>query len=303
MRTLFPLFLFLVLVTSAHSASAACATLDCPLASRGGATVTLADLEAKLTTLDEKSRQSLLSDAKALGNVIENLLITRQLAQKVDSEQALADPVIKARVQQLMDEVFSVHQLDRIRAERIQGDFDRLAREHYLTHKSEMVRGREAVVRHILIDTNQRSDAEAKARIDALAVTLANADQKAFADAVYANSDDPGRGINGGIYTVPAGQSEFDPAFAAAALALEKPGQISPPVKTQFGYHLIQLLELKPEGTVPFEDVRETIVERLRQDARRRVVSEYRSEVMAEGELKSYPENLEAWARARAGGE
>lgn len=303
MRTLFPCFFFLVLVPSTHSAAAACAALDCPLASRGGATVTLADLEAKLSTLDEKSRQSLLSDAKALGHVIENLLITRQLAQKADRSKALADPVIQARLQQLTDEVLSVYQLDQIRAERIRGDFERLAREHYRAHQSEMVRSREAVVRHILIDTKQRSDAEAKAKIEALAVTLAGADPKTFADAVYANSDDPARVTNGGIYTVPAGQSEFDPAFAAAALALEKPGQISPPVKTQFGYHLIQLLELKPEGTVPFEEVREAIIERLRQDARRRVVSEYRSELMAEGELVSYPENLEAWSRLKAGAE
>jgi peptidyl-prolyl cis-trans isomerase C len=297
------IFAFLAATIVVQTAAANCATLDCPLASRGGATVTLADLEAKLSTLDGKSRQTVLSDPKSLGNVVENLLITRQLAQKVDREQALANPVLQARVQQLTDEVLSVHQLDRIREERIRGDFERLAREHYLTHKAEMVRGREVMVRHILVDATSRSDAEAKAKIDALAVTLAAANQQAFADAVFANSDDPGRGINGGIYTIPEGDSQFDPAFAAAALGLDKPGQISAPVKSQFGYHLIQLLELKPEGTVPFEEARDTIIERLRQDARRRVVSEYRSEVMAEGELVSYPENLEAWAKAQAGGE
>lgn len=303
MRPFKPFLAFLLLSFGAQTAHAACATLDCPLATRGGATVTLADLEAKLSTLDEKSRQTVLSDAKALGNVVENLLITRQLAQKVDREKALADPVMQARLQQLTDEVLSIYQLDQVRIERIRGDFDRLAREHYLTHKAEMVRGREVMVRHLLVDTQSRSEAEAKAKADALAVTLANADQKVFADAVFANSDDPGRGINGGIYTIPEGDTKFDPAFAAAALALDKPGQISSPVKSQFGYHLIQLLELKPAGTVPFEEARDTIVERLRQDARRRVVSEYRSEVMAEGELVSYPENLEAWSKSKAGAE
>lgn len=288
---------------SLQPAFAACAQRTCPLATRGGATVTLADLEAKLSTLDEKSQQSVLSDPKSLGNVIENLLITRQLALRADREKALHDPVVQARIQQLTDEVLSVYQLDQIRAERIRGDFERLAREHYQTHKSEMIRAREVVVRHILVDTKSRPESEAKAKVDALSVTLAKADAQVFADAVITHSDDPGRGLNAGIYTLMEDDSQFDPAFAAAAFALTSPGQISPPVRSQYGYHLIQLLEQKPAGTVPFADVRQTIIKKLQQDARRRVVSEYRSEVMAEGELVSYPENLEAWSKSKAGAE
>lgn len=50
-------------------------------------------------------------------------------------------------------------------------------------------------------------------------------------------------------------QSQFDPAFVAATLAL-KPGEISRPVQTQFGWHVIHLVR---RDVAPFEDVRDQL--------------------------------------------
>jgi hypothetical protein len=44
---------------------------------------------------------------------------------------------------------------------------------------------------------------------------------------------------------------QIDLAFAAAANALETPGQQSSVVKSQFGYHVIRLEERLPEASVP----------------------------------------------------
>lgn len=53
--------------------------------------------------------------------------------------------------------------------------------------------------------------------------------------------------------------------FEEAAMAL-KPGQVSEPVRTQFGWHLIKLMGNRPAGTVPFEQVKDDLKKRLAEE-------------------------------------
>jgi peptidyl-prolyl cis-trans isomerase C len=271
-----------------------CSKAECPIASRGNATITVADLGAKLNTLDTKQRDALLSDPRAFNGVIENMLITRQIANEANRAATQNDPIVKARLKLAEDEVYAVLRLDEIRATRIKGDFERLAKEHFLAHKAEYTEPQQSIVRHILIDTAKRTDAEALVEIEKLRKEVADGNQDNFARLAVERSDDPSKKQNGGMFTVAQGDPSYDPTFMEAATAITKPGTISAPVKSKFGYHLIQLLSIVPPKTAPFEDVKPRILETLQQDARRRVVSEYRSDLTAAGELKIYPENARA---------
>lgn len=55
------------------------------------------------------------------------------------------------------------------------------------------------------------------------------------------------------------------PEFEAAAFALKK-GEISAPVRTQFGLHVIQVLDKKPEGVTPFEEAENDIKAEMAED-------------------------------------
>lgn len=70
-----------------------------------------------------------------------------------------------------------------------------------------------------------------------------------FAKLAKEYSDDPGSKDKGGEYTFPRGQ--MVPEFEAAAFALE-PGKVSDIVTTQFGHHIIKLIEKKPASKVEF---------------------------------------------------
>jgi len=63
-------------------------------------------------------------------------------------------------------------------------------------------------------------------------------------------------------------RGETDKEFETAAFA-SSPGSVVGPVRTIYGFHLIQVLEKRPAGKIPFEEVREKIAEDLRESAQR----------------------------------
>ncbi|HEY6343289.1 MAG TPA: peptidylprolyl isomerase [Bryobacteraceae bacterium] len=118
-------------------------------------------------------------------------------------------------------------------------------------------------VRHILISTEGKSDAEkktlrAKAE-DVLKQAKNGGDWVALAKKY---SDDKGNAEQGGdLNWIVRGQ--MVPEFDAAAFAL-KPKEISGIVTSQFGYHIIQVLDKEPAKVKPFEEVKDGLAADLR---------------------------------------
>jgi peptidyl-prolyl cis-trans isomerase C len=86
-----------------------------------------------------------------------------------------------------------------------------------------------------------------------------------FAKLANENTDDPGSKGKGGEYDF-FGHGKMVPEFEKAAFAL-KPGEISEPVETQFGFHIIKLEERRTAASpVTDEKVKQQIVEKLKQE-------------------------------------
>ncbi|GBF11398.1 MAG: peptidylprolyl isomerase [Tepidibacillus sp.] len=95
-----------------------------------------------------------------------------------------------------------------------------------------------ATVSHILIATKDRSEEEAKKRAEEVLAKLKKGED--FAKLAKEYSDDPGSKDNGGVYEN-APVSSWVPEFKKAALTLPV-GQLSDLVKTEFGYHIIKVI-------------------------------------------------------------
>ena len=101
---------------------------------------------------------------------------------------------------------------------------------------------------------------------------------KSFDVIAEEHSIDPGSASNGGdLGEFPRGVMVKE--FEEAAFALQNPGDVSEPVKTQFGWHVIKLEERIPESAVPFEQVKQNIIEELRGRKTQEVLQEKSKEL------------------------
>lgn len=149
---------------------------------------------------------------------------------------------------------YLIADLAQLRAKVALGDAELKA---YYEQNKESFKAKESVrASHILIpvapDAAPDATAKAKAKADALVAQLrAGAD---FAKLAAENSEDPGSKMRGGDVGF-FERGRMVPEFENAAFSL-KIGEISDPVKTQFGFHILKVSEKRPEGYRPFEEVR-----------------------------------------------
>lgn len=134
-------------------------------------------------------------------------------------------------------------------------------REHYdANQKQYMISEAQRRARHILIKIDKDTDdSAALSKIKVLRARILKGES--FADVAKKESQDPGSAKQGGDLGFFA-KGVMDPAFEAVAFALKK-GELSEPVKSRFGYHLIKLEDLQPEQVKPFKDVHDGIKKEL----------------------------------------
>jgi peptidyl-prolyl cis-trans isomerase D len=112
---------------------------------------------------------------------------------------------------------------------------------------------------HILLKTEGKDDAAVKAKAeDVLKQAKAGAD---FAELAKKYSEDTDSAKNGGDLDYFA-RGRMVPEFDQAVFAMQ-PGQISDLVKTQYGYHIIKLVDKKAATTRTLADVRQQVVDQL----------------------------------------
>ncbi len=142
-------------------------------------------------------------------------------------------------------------------------DADVLA--YYNAHKDQYQVKDQAKVRHILIavpaGSDAKTDAAAKAKAEDILKQIKSGGN--FADLASKNSDDPGSKTQGGeLGWLDPGKTV--PEFDKAAFSLPV-GQTSDLIKTQFGYHILQVEDKKTAHLRPLEEVKAEIVPVLEQ--------------------------------------
>ena len=154
-------------------------------------------------------------------------------------------------------------------------------RQRYEQEKNRFVEAEQRLASHILVRVEEGADAakqkaaEEKAKQLAAQASAPGAD---FAALARANSDDTGsQAVGGDLGWVSKGMMVGP--FENALFAM-KSGEISAPVRSEFGWHVIQLRELKSGAQESFEQVREALAREQADADRERAASEFSSRLV-----------------------
>jgi peptidyl-prolyl cis-trans isomerase D len=149
------------------------------------------------------------------------------------------------------------------------GEADEAAlRALYEEQAERYVKEEERQVRHILIAVPQDADEAAveAARERAASVMTRLQQGESFAELAKQESDDPGSAANGGDLGF-FGRGLMPPAFEDVAFSLQQ-GVRSDIIRTPFGFHIIEVLAIRPQVATPFADVREELEKQYFQQER-----------------------------------
>jgi peptidyl-prolyl cis-trans isomerase C len=130
--------------------------------------------------------------------------------------------------------------------------------------------GKEYRARHILVET--------QAQAEAILASLKKNGK--FEDIAKKQSKDPGSGANGGDLDW-AAPGNYVKEFSDAMVALSK-GQVSAPVQSQFGFHIIRLDDVREAQLPALEDVKPQIVQQMTQQRMAAFQQELRAKAKVE---------------------
>lgn len=248
---------------------------------QGDAVLTQVGIDAAFSRIAEEHRLAFIRDGSKVDQMVRNIMKTEVLANDALEKGFDEDPVVRERVIQAAHMALAEAWIDQIAENAPDADYEAMAYEDYVANPEDYMTPVYIDVTHILIGTESRSNQDALA----LAQTVrerALESPGSFTELVMEYSDDPARDRNEGSY-LRVSRGQMAKPFEDAAFALESEGDISKPVATDYGFHIIRLDKRYEPRQRPFEDVREEAVAAMEAGHRARYQQNYIQGLLAEG--------------------
>lgn len=259
--------------------------VDGVLMQGGGVQVTTQDVLQELAGQGETLRAQLFADPDMLRNVVDTIYLRRAFAAQAQDQGLDEQPEIQQQLQTLRDNLLAQAMVHDISAAATpQADaVERLARASYKAEPERFNAPQRTHARHILV----RGTDEA-AHQQALQLLQQIKDGASFEALAKAHSADPGSARKGGdLGSFTAGK--MVPAFEQAVDALRNPGDLSEPVKTQFGWHIIRLEQRVPAKARSYDEARDElyaeIIGKAQKQAQQQAIQRLRAQAQGDEAL------------------
>ncbi len=262
---------------------------DAPIASRGTASVSYRDIDARMARVPERDRAATIGDPQRLEMIVSGVLLTRQLANEARKNGLDKDPNVAREIELAIEGTLARNELDRVSRE-AKVDSVALAREVYQADRARFSTPEHRVARHLLISTEKHTKDEARTIADQ-ALADARKPGADFAEVARKYSEDDTTRPGGGLLP-PFGRNVMETMFEQAAFALE-PGQISDVIETRYGFHVIKLDEIVAAKPKAFEEVRAELELELAEQHRKRA-AENHADTLRNLPVEAEPEAIAA---------
>ncbi len=244
------------------------------LALVNGEPITQQDFEEALEIFPPQLRSIVENNKDMKRKFLENLIKQKLLIQEMKKEGIKEDDEIKRKVQKyreaLLLKKFVDEKLSNIKVS------EKEIEDYYNKHKSEFVQPSKVKMRHILVKTKK----------EALSIREKLIKGADFAELAKKYSIDKASAVKGGELGT-LRKDQLVKEFGDVAFSL-KPGEISQPVKTKFGYHIIQVEEKTPEVVLPLSHVRQDIEQKLLAEKRAEALNKLVKELEKKSKIEVY---------------
>lgn len=250
------------------------------LAKVGNAVITEADLERDLKSLPDYAQQ-MFEDEKGREKFLDELVKKEMLYQEAQKKGIDKTPEFIKKVEEFKKLTLVSELLEKeIMAKSKVSAQD--VKEYYDKHKDDFATTTQIKASHILVKTEEEAN-KIEARIKK---------GEKFEEIAKKESIDKTSGKNGGDLGF-FSKGQMVPEFEKAAAGLKK-GEISSPVKTSFGYHIIKVTDRKAGPVIEFERIKDLIAQRLSGEKQKEAFDNY-----VEDLKKSYPVEINKEALAK----
>lgn len=268
-------------ITPAQSAG----ELSKPVARIDDTVITVGDVQERI------NKQSPFVRARYTGldkkkEFLDNLIRFEVMAKEAERRGYDKDPeVVRVMKQQMISKFLQKDFESKLKVEDVP---DAQVEKYYREHSEEFNRPEEVRVSQIVVADKAKAE-----KIAAEARAADRSDPKPFRDLVAKHSEDEDSKQHGGdLTTFDRNTTAYPKAVVEAAFALKEVGDISAPVKTDKGYHVLKLTQRRPGYSRPLPEVKRQIQQRLFRDLRTKALDDLVADLKKKSKITIDEANL-----------
>jgi parvulin-like peptidyl-prolyl isomerase len=232
---------------------------ETPLIVDGPVTVDAGDIEGYvLLRIPAERRAEARASGDRIASIADNIFISRSLAAKARELGLDKDVSVQRRLAQVQDGLLADVYMQHLEKATPPVNLEARARELYLAGKARYVSPVQVHVEHILVGLNGRTREMAEERARKL-YEEAKSGKEEFLALAARLSDDPDKKRNGGDlgYVSP---NHFVEPVAKRIAAMSAKGEISEPIESHMGFHIVRFVDRQKERQLTFDEVKKGII-------------------------------------------